>query len=552
MLQKYCTRQIQQAVILGCLSALLSDIPALGAEKIYFSSPLGEFTIPVSSLEEYARSGKIDNELAFYTQLTTPSEFKQLREFLQVRVNLSHVAISQFLYSSMGEIALKNLGEYVRNDSHQNGFYALRSSLILSAAEKNSLNLIDVLKKFPSRSVRINSDAMFKTFNAFTQLIDKTKQATLLVQEKSKIEASQEVAQNLADSQKLADNTWQKQTLNLNDKKRKRAFVADLYLPKSQKASVIVISHGFGSDRTDFIYLAEYLASHGFAVAVVEHPGSNTTKLQTFIRGATKEVVEANEFIDRPKDISFLLNELEQMNQSNSPFKGRLNLQKVGAIGHSFGGYTVMAASGAKINIPLIRQQCRADNFNLNAANASYLLLCITQKLNEKSIPDLKDKRIQAVFAINPVSGGVFGEAGLRSVEIPVMFAASSNDAVTPALLEQICPFTWLTTRNKYLMLTQNGTHSDANQNSSRSALPFTPEIASPNPQLARNYYKFLSLAFAKTYVANESQYSNYLAPSYAQKVSQTSMPLTVLRELPAKKLSETLKFYCPGSIDEY
>ncbi|WP_201800863.1 alpha/beta hydrolase, partial [Dulcicalothrix desertica] len=516
MLNKNNITKIQQSVILGCLSSLLSNLPALGAEQIYFSSPLGELTIPVNSLEEYARSGKIDSELAFYTQFTSKSEFKQLREFLQARVNLNEVAISQFLYSSMGKIALKNLGEYVQNDSHQNGFYALRSALILSAASHDSLNLIEVLKKFPSRSIRIDSDALFKIFGAFSQLVEKTKQANLLVQEKSEIEANKQIVQNQDELPKLVYNKWQKQTLKLNDQKRKRAFVTDLYLPElPQKASVIVISHGFGSDRTDFVYLAEHLVSHGFAVAVLEHPGSNTSNLETFIRGATREVVEANEFINRPQDISFLLDYLQQLNQSDSAFQNRFNLEKVGAIGHSFGGYTVMALAGAKINIPFIKQQCRADNFNLNATNASYLLLCITQKLKEKSIPDLKDKRIQAVFAINSVSGGVFGETGLLPVEIPVMFAASSNDAVAPALLEQICPFTWLNTPNKYLALTQNGTHSDANQNSMRSILPFTPEIASPNPKLARSYYKSLSLAFAKTYIAGELQYSNYLAPSY-------------------------------------
>jgi len=42
---------------------------------------------------------------------------------------------------------------------------------------------------------------------------------------------------------------------------------------------VIVISHGLGSDRTSFEYLATALASY-FA-AVPEHPGSNAQQLRT-------------------------------------------------------------------------------------------------------------------------------------------------------------------------------------------------------------------------------------------------------------------------------
>jgi hypothetical protein len=148
----------------------------------------------------------------------------------------------------MGEIALNNLGEYIQNDSYQNGFYGLRSALILSAAGKNSLNLIDVIKKFPSRTIRINSDAIFKIFGAFTELVDKTKQVNLLIQEQSGIEASKEVPSNIPELQKLAKSKWQKQTLNLNDEKRKRRFPVDIYLPElSNPASLVVISQGASS-----------------------------------------------------------------------------------------------------------------------------------------------------------------------------------------------------------------------------------------------------------------------------------------------------------------
>ena len=39
------------------------------------------------------------------------------------------------------------------------------------------------------------------------------------------------------------------------------------------------------------------------------------------------------------------------------------------------------------------------------------------------------------------------------------MLIAGSADTVAPALLEQIQPFTWLTSPNKYLVLMNNGTH---------------------------------------------------------------------------------------------
>jgi len=98
---------------------------------------------------------------------------------------------------------------------------------------------------------------------------------------------------------------------------------------------VIVISHGLGSDRTSFEYLATTLASYGFAVAV-EHPGSNAQQLRSLLAGRANEVTEPNEFINRPLDVKYLLDELERRDKSDPSFQ--LNLQQVGVIGQSLGG----------------------------------------------------------------------------------------------------------------------------------------------------------------------------------------------------------------------
>ena len=45
-----------------------------------------------------------------------------------------------------------------------------------------------------------------------------------------------------------------------------RQFEVDLYLPQNQSAApVVIISHGWGSAKESFAWLAQHLASHGFA-----------------------------------------------------------------------------------------------------------------------------------------------------------------------------------------------------------------------------------------------------------------------------------------------
>ncbi|MGH7998865.1 MAG: hypothetical protein ACREPR_05410 [Brasilonema sp.] len=57
-----------------------------------------------------------------------------------------------------------------------------------------------------------------------------------------------------------------------------------------------------------------------------------------------------------------------------------------------------------------------------------------------------------------------------------------------------------------------------------------------------------MSLAFAKTYVAGELEYRNYLTPSYVETISQLPLPLKLVRSLSAKQLSLRQNLSCPGS----
>nr|NMG22478.1 hypothetical protein [Brasilonema bromeliae SPC951] len=166
----------------------------------------------------------------------------------------------------------------------------------------------------------------------------------------------------------------------------------------------------------------------------------------------------------------------------------------------------------------------------------------------DKTSYHLQDKRIQAVLAMKPFSSGIFGQKGLRQIQVPVMLIAGSNDVVTPAVVEQICPFSWLSSSDKYLVLMQNGTHVFDNQEFASRSFPIPGQLAHPHPALARRYLKAMSLAFAKTYVAGQSQYREYLNPSYIKALSQPPLPLFLVRSLTTTQLSQTQNLSCPGS----
>lgn len=518
--------------------------PAQGAERIYVNYGPLEFSLPISALELYAQEGTINDELAAYANYLEPEQLEQLRLILLARLDVSPVAIAQFLYSPQGELILGRVGEIIETKAGQPGFHAIRAALIKAAADPQGFTLLKVLQEFPTYGIRINSARSLEVLEDLSNLIQRTQRAIAaverqsiaeaLVQEPDDLSPLQELRRsalerfsNLPDLRERGPVSYAKRTLTLTDSGRNRSFPVDLYLPQvAGTARVIVISHGLGSDRQTFAYLANHLASHGFAVAVPEHPGSNARQVRALFEGIANEVTPPQEFIDRALDIKFMLDELERS------FSGQLNLQQVGALGQSFGGYTVLALAGAEINFEQIQQDCQTINDSLNL---SLLLQCRVEVLPRQDF-ELQDERIQAAFAINPIGSTIFGSSEFMDIDEPVMLVAGSDDTVAPALAEQIIPFTWLTNPNKYLVLLEKGTHFSTLAQS-EAGIPLPTEAIGPDPEVAQQYVKALSLAFFQTHISGREEYQRYLSAFYSRAISQDIMPLFLVESLAPRQL---------------
>jgi predicted dienelactone hydrolase len=525
-----------------CLVPALATCPALGAERVQLSYGILERSIPIDSLETYARTGKVDNDLAAYVQSVDSKELARLRRVLLAPIPLNAVEISQFLYTPIGERLLANLGGIIQTQSRQPGFYAIRAALILAASNPQDFTLLNVLRKFPSETISINLNRSLKIADALQNLVNQTQNAIALINQQSQLQASTNSALNassIADFRQPGRLRWKKQSITLNDRSRNRTFPLDIYLPYATRPRpVIVISHGLGSDRTSFAYLAEHLAQSGFVVAVPEHPGSNAQQLQALLGGIANRVTSPREFIDRPLDVKYLLDELSRLSQSNPAFARRMNLQQVGVVGQSYGGYTALALAGAPINFQQLKKDCPASE---DILNPSLLLQCLAVNLPQQQY-ELRDPRIKAAIAINPVNSSILGKASLSQIKIPVMIVASSADTVTPALPEQIQPFTWLTTPNKYLALINGGTHFSTIAESPNAAVPVSTQVIGSNPALARRYVIALSIPFFQTYIAQQPNSRRYLSADYANRISQQPLPLSLVESLTPNQLEQAFR----------
>lgn len=532
-------------VIGGVASIAALSHPALSAERLYLSYGILERSISVAALEEYAREGKLDNDLYVYSQYVDPKQLENFRKVLLTRADITPVAVSQFLYTPQGEILLRRLGQVIQPESRDTGFYAIRAALILASADPEGLTPLNVFRKFPTRGIRIDLQRSLQIADSLGDVINETNRATQTVAQLSDEAANASPPQSsFPDLAARGSFSWQRDTLQLVDRSRRfvealggdRVFPVDVYLPRTQAPSipVVVISHGLGSDRGTFRYLAEHLASHGFAVAVPEHPGSNAKQLQALISGTASDVANPSEFLDRPLDVKYLLDELTRRSQSDPNYR-RLNLKAVGVLGQSFGGYTVFALAGAGLNFPQLRQDCQLPSLE-NTLNISLLLQCRAAVLPPISY-NLSDPRVKAIISINPIVSSVLGQAELSRIQTPTMVIAGNADTVAPAVPEQIRPFTWLQTPDRYLAVIDRGTHFSALGEGQDEGVPVPPEVIGPTPSLARRYVNALSLAFFQTYIANQSSFRPYLSSAYARALSQNPLRLSLVQSLSLAQL---------------
>ena len=502
------------------LSGLSIVNPAWSAEEIAIRYSAAERTISVADLETYVDTGEIPESLQWYADRLTEEQQATLRAVLQKRFDVPLDEVTTFVERSpSGESILRRLlGLFWGGPNDEALLDALRGSLLLAATDDDGLTLMNVIRQYPLSNMRIDLEVGLEAAAQLKQIVIDDRQIFDAIEQKGAggitATTSDQLPANFFEPRDAGPWSWEKREISYSNPARGSELIpADVYLPEglSEPAPLIVFSHGFASSRTAFAYLAEHLASHGFAVVAIEHPGTDSIALQNYIE-LRADVSGADSFIQRPLDIAAALDHLEQKTADDPDWQGRFLTEDVGIFGHSLGGYTVLAAGGARLDFDYLEQGCQAEQQQVLPFNLSRVLECNMQRVSDP-VSDLSDDRIAAVFALSPTTSLLFGPEGMGQIEVPVMMVAGTRDFAAPAVPEQITPFTWLTAEDKYLVLVEPGTHFSflAGGGGDEDVFKLPEVLLGPDPKFGHPAMQWMTTTFFSTHIKETSEFESFL-----------------------------------------
>jgi len=548
------TRSAALMILLSAISGGVFTKPMEAADTVNFRFNIFEVSVSVDDLEAFSKTGELRGALDMASRYISAADMATFRRILTERADVPVSLLSRFLYTSQGEKALDILGDFIKTGPTLSGNRAIRAAAVLATVDKqNGLSLLSFLRKFPTSDIYFDIQEGLQTVGELSDLLQNTQKVVQMVNNEA---IKQSVTPTptptpspspiqLADLRNKGGSQWDRYSLKAPALDNRYEIPFYLFVPKltsSKSAPIpaIVLYPGLISNREPLLYLAEHLASYGFAVVLTVSPNSSEEQLDKLIIGATSEIAPPESFIERPNDITAVLNYLEKSPETSNPNSTNINWQNVGMVGHSFGGYAALAlVSDAQIQFADLTEACQGKY----KWNASLLLQCVALGLPNQTYK-LGDPRIKAVIAVNPVTSHVLGKSTLSKITVPIAIVGSSDDTFAPAVAEQIVPFTWLTAPNRYLVLLNRAGHTavTAITSSDRLSPEISTVLAGSSAIASQGYLKLLSVAFFKTHLVQEAAYADYLSTAYFASISTPSAQVSLLRSLGIEQINTAIR----------
>lgn len=191
---------------------------------------------------------------------------------------------------------------------------------------------------------------------------------------------------------------------------------------------LVVLSPGFAINATAYGWLAEHLASYGLVVVGVDHQ-------ERLDPGMLWQAT-----VSRPGDITTAIDAVERESRPGGALQGLVDVTSTAVVGHSYGGYTALAAVGAEIRPDELDRSCRqaaADDdpvvFQCDhlVPHRQEMAQLAGLPGSDQAWPSLADPRVDAAVALAG-DAIMFGPSGLAEITAPVLTIGGTDDRDSP------------------------------------------------------------------------------------------------------------------------
>lgn len=220
---------------------------------------------------------------------------------------------------------------------------------------------------------------------------------------------------------------------------------------------LVVLSPGFSIGSTAYAWLAEHLASYGFVVLSPDHVETLDPQNQLWRSAVT-----------RPQDILAVFEYVDDQAAPGGFFAGWVDTDRVAVIGHSYGGYTALAAAGARIDTPSFTGLCQ-DAANTEEPGAWLCEMLLPHVADMAALAELDtlpaglwpaqaDPRVDAVVSMAG-DAFFFGQPGLAEIDVPLLAIGGTADVDSPYLWSTYPAYAYTSGPRKIRIALQDAEH---------------------------------------------------------------------------------------------
>ncbi|MDP9812128.1 putative dienelactone hydrolase [Rhizobium tibeticum] len=178
---------------------------------------------------------------------------------------------------------------------------------------------------------------------------------------------------------------------------------------------LVILSHGYGGSWRNLAWLASELVDRGYVVAAPDHPGTTTFDM------APADTVT---LWKRPTDISRAIDAV----LGDITLTGPIAANRIAAIGHSLGGWTVVELAGGRFDAEGVMTDCFAQFGAIYCKIFAALGVGRDPAATAALGADLSDSRLGAIVTLDLGPGRGFTPQSLAAVQIPVLVLSAGED----------------------------------------------------------------------------------------------------------------------------